>query len=464
MDREDLYPYLPVAFQNAACSLEGWKLYRGRLGGAFPELLRQAEARSFWPVDRVRAFQEQRLRAFVRHCVDTVPFYRRRFQALGIGVEDIRTIDDLQRSLPVMTKQDVRELGSELTSQSVLPKDRVFVRTSGSTGTELRFPTTRRGDQEQWATWWRYRRWHGLDLGIWCGYFAARIIVPAKQSRPPFWRYNPAARLVHFSAHHMSPQNLNSYLGELCSRRIPWLHGYPSLLALLAAHVVETGHTLDYPLRWITTSVETLLPQQADLIERAFGVRPRQHYGMAEAVANFSECEMGALHVDEDFAAVEFIANPDGTGDKVIGTNFTNWATPLLRYDVEDLVSLSDVTCSCGRPGRVVEQVDGRLEDYVLLRNGVRLARLSSILKGMVNIREAQIYQRCPGEMVIRVVRSGNYTEADERKLLDAARKRVGDAADVHIAYVDALQRTARGKLRFVVSELPDCKIGAPGT
>jgi len=49
-----------------------------------------------------------------------------------------------------------------------------------------------------------------------------------------------------------------------------------------------------YPIRWITVGAENLLPQQADLIEQAFGARPRQHYGMAEAIANSSECERGA--------------------------------------------------------------------------------------------------------------------------------------------------------------------------
>jgi phenylacetate-CoA ligase len=173
---------------------------------------------------------------------------------------------------------------------------------------------------------------------------------------------------------------------------------------------------------------------------------------------------MGVLHVDEDFAAVEFIPNPDGPGHKVIGTNFTNPATPLLRYDVGDLVTLSDTACPCGRPGRVVEQVDGRLEDYVVLKSGARLGRLDHIFKDLVNVREAQFYQDRPGEILIRVVRSENYTDADERALMEAALKRVGDAADLRIEYVDGLQRSAGGKLRFVVSELPDYKIGVPGT
>ena len=114
----------------------------------------------------------------------------------------------------------------------------------------------------------------------------------------------------------------------------------------------------------------------AALIERAFGVRPIEHYGMAEAVANSSQCPARRQHVDEDFAAVEFIPTADGSAWRVIGTNFTNRALPLIRYEVGDHVQLADKPCACGLPGRVLSSIDGRQEDYVILRNGARLGRI----------------------------------------------------------------------------------------
>jgi phenylacetate-CoA ligase len=416
-------------------------------------LLREAESRTFWSVEQVQAYRDQRLRAFIRHCVSTVPFYRRRFQECGISPDDIQTLADLQR-LPILTKEEVQDHYPELVSEAVPKRQQIIIHTSGTTGAGLRFATTLRAIQEQWAIWWRYRRWHGLQPGTWCGYFGGRSVVPLSQTRPPFWRYNIPGKQIMFSAYHMSPTNMGYYVDELRRRRPPWLHGYPSLLALLAAYILESSTDLGYKVRWVTTGAENLLPQQADVIERAFGVRPKQHYGMAEAVANFSECEYGALHVDEDFAAVEFIPNPDGPGFRVIGTNFTNLATPLLRYDVQDIVTVTDAECPCGRAGRVVASIDGRCEDYVILKNGARLGRMDHIFKDMVNIREAQIYQKTPGEIIIRVVRGSRYTETDERALLREARKRVGDDTEILIEYVDRLERSGAGKLRFVISDI----------
>ncbi len=249
---------------------------------------------------------------------------------------------------------------------------------------------------------------------------------------------------------------MESYVALLRSRRPPWLHGFPSLLVLLAAYMLDRNIELGYQVRWITTGAENLLSQQADLIERAFGLRPKQHYGMAEAVANVSECECGSLHVDEDFSAVEFVPNPAGVGHRVIGTNFTNPATPLLRYDTQDIVKLSSAKCSCGRPGRVLEYIDGRAEDYLVLKNGARLGRTDHIFKDLVNVREAQIYQKNVGEMVVRVVRGSGYSQVDESMLLCEIGKRVGDQADIAIEYVEALERSESGKLRLVVSEIPE--------
>jgi phenylacetate-CoA ligase len=283
--------------------------------------------------------------------------------------------------------------------------------------------------------------------------------VPLVQRKPPFWRYNSPGRQILFSAYHMSPDNLAAYVTELRQKRPPWLHGYPSVLALMAAFMVDKNIDCGYSVRWITTGAENLLPQQAAAIERAFGVRPVQHYGMAEAVANASECEQGRLHVDEDFAAVEFLPNDSSDSCRVVGTNFTNPATPLLRYEVQDLAVPAIEICPCGRAGRVVTRLDGRKEDYVVLKNGARLGRMDHIFKDAVHIREAQIYQRQQGEITIRIVRSNQYTREDEVQLLNEMQKRVGELADISFEYVEKLERSATGKLRLIISEIPEGQV-----
>ncbi len=451
MDWERLYHKLPVALQDLAVTLQGWRIARTRFEARFHAFLKEYQERSFWDHERMIAWRDERLRQMVAHAAATVPHYRNWFARTGLRPQDIRGLDDLAQ-LPVLTKQKVREATEQFCSEA-FPHDKLLTcHTSGSTGAGLRFPATADFQRQQWAVWWRYRQWHGLTFNAPCLYLGGRSVVPVDARRPPFWRTNRATRQVFFSGYHLGPDTAEIYLRKMQRTGIPWLHGYPSMISLIAQYALETGVKLN--LRWITTGAENLLSQQRQTIERAFGVSPIEHYGMAEGVANISLCPQGKLHVDEDFAAVEFL--PHESGDfRVVGSSLTNPAFPLLRYDTGDLVRLTNATCDCGRPGRIVQQIDGRNEDFVVTKSGTRLGRLDHIFKDCTNVREAQIRQDQPGQMDVCVVPSPQYTQQDEHLLVEEIRKRVGTQVDFHIHYVEQIPRTARGKLRLVISSIP---------
>jgi len=228
--------------------------------------------------------------------------------------------------------------------------------------------------------------------------------------------------------------------------------------------MLEQGYELDYRPKLVTAGSESLLPQQKLAIEKAFRTSCRQHYGMAEGAANVSECPEGNLHLDEDYAHIEFLPNDSGS-NRIVGTNYTNYAFPLIRYDTGDIAELEspEKRCPCGIPGRLVKSIDGRKEDYILTPDGRRIGRLDHIFKDMVNIRECQVFQEHVGRVVFRVVRGKEYSEEDDKMLLREARKRLGDRTEMDIDYVEAIERTHRGKLRFVVSKVPGAQINIIG-
>jgi phenylacetate-CoA ligase len=80
---------------------------------------------------------------------------------------------------------------------------------------------------------------------------------------------------------------------------------------------------------------------------------------------------------------------------------------------------------------------------------------MDHIFKDLINIREAQLYQKHPGEMTIRVVRGERYSKADETALWHEVWKRVGSNIDMRVEYVERLERSSTGKLRFVISDMP---------
>ena len=448
-----IYDAMPTPIQHALCTAEGYRIRRSRFGEGFENELRAAVDRTTSGEDLL-AYRDRRLGAFLRAAA-AIEFYKTTRPA---GSADLNLAD-----FPVLDKTTVQANALTIRRRGVAVSH--VAHTSGSTGAGLRFPVTAAAVRQQWATWWRYRQWHGLNRGVWCGYFGGRSVVRMAQRRPPFWRYNAAGRQVLFSAYHLGPETWRAYALELQRRRLPWLHGYPSVLALLATYLLEHRVSLGYDLKWITTGAENLLPWQQDAIERAFGVRPRQSYGMAEGAANASECPAGRLHVDEDFAFVEFVPLDGNGAHRIVGTNFTNEAFPLIRYDVGDIAYVSGQTCGCGRPGRIIDRIEGRREDYVVLPDGALIGRLDHIFKDQVHVREAQIYQPDRRRVVLRIVRQDDYTADDESSLVWEARQRLGDDIDLTVDYVEHLPRTAAGKLRFVVSEVAgeSASFAAPG-
>jgi phenylacetate-CoA ligase len=392
---ERIYESLPIWLQNVACSATGWNIQRNRYGAEFHSALAEYERRLTATRASLEEFKKARLSEFVSHSIAATPYYRATIpESDSAGAFS---------SLPVLNKSTVQADIRSFRSESIPPSHCMTHHTSGTTGRGLVFPCTFESQRHQWAVWWRYRRALGIQMDQWCGVFGGRTVVPRSQSAPPFWRINRPARQIIFSGYHLRPDWLDSYINEINRRQVTWLHGYPSHLTLLAQRLIETGKSLAHPVRIITTGAESLLDHQKETIKKAFGCEVRQHYGLAEGVANISECRFGTLHVDEDYSFVEFLPVAGTAASKIVGTNFTNLAFPLLRYDTGDLAfGVRDGgRCPCGREGRTVDRIDGRIEDYIVLKDGTKVGRLDHILKDMVAVREAQFVQRIPGKLVL---------------------------------------------------------------
>ena len=457
---ETLYHKLPISLQNTAVSFEGWRIVRRRYGKGYMSSDCEVKSRDRISLDELHAWRTKKLREFFIVASDTV-FWHQKFSDYGVNPEAKDSFRELSK-LPVLTKESVKKNIEIIKNPRFDPGSVLWRHTSGTTGSGLVFPESRETEWLTWAHWWRYRRSHGIEPSMWCGYFGGRSLVPLNITKPPYWRINYPARQLMFSGYHLSQVTASAYLDALQKYAIGWLHGYPSMLTLLAHYLLDSGQQQALPrLRIVTTGAENLADWQRDVINRAFGVPVFQHYGQAEAVANFSECEFGKMHVDEDFSAVEFLDNPHDLSSKIIvGTNWLNPSFPLFRYEVGDLAMLGIEKCSCGRYGRLVKSIDGRREDYLLLPSGVRIGRLDHVFKDMINVREAQFVQRDTHSVILRIARSSAYSDLDEQRLLKELHQRIGGALDVKLDYVDSIPRGKNGKLRFVLSSLDSNNCG----
>lgn len=445
MDKMELYNKLPIWGQNLACYAEGMHIKKTRYGKAFWSALSEYESHNNWSYEQLCEYRDNRLRRMIQHCYKTVPYYTKLFRDGGINPDSIRTLDDL-KVLPILTKDEVNRHPEDFISSLVPRKKQITGHTSGTTGSGFVFKTTQEAICEQWAVWWRYRRRLGIKIDDLCGLFGGRSVVPIEQSDPPYYRYNLTNHILYFSTYHLNDANMQHYVKVLLEKKIQWLHGYPSAINVLADYICT--HNIDLPMMYVTTGAENLLYAQKERMENAFQAKVYQHYGMSEAVANFSENSEHEMYVDEDFAATEFIP-VIGTGKlEIVGTNLTNYAMPLLRYRTNDLCNVTNTS-----NGRLVSSIDGRLEDYVVLSDGTKIGRLDHVFKDLTHIREAQILQKSVNNIVVKVVKGTDYDEIDENRLKAELELRL-KGVQIEVVYVDSIERTSSGKLRFVVSEI----------
>lgn len=181
-----------------------------------------------------------------------------------------------------------------------------------------------------------------------------------------------------------------------------------------------------------------------------------------------TECEHGRLHVSMDFGIVEIVDEqgeplPPGEEGRIVCTGLFNEVQPLIRYDIGDRGAWSTERCPCGRNHLpVLREIAGRLEDVVFGPDGREVVRVCS-LQDLPHVISAQLVQERLDLVKVRVVATEEFDERDELLIRDTiATKRLGKVR-VEIERVAELERTACGKVRRVISQLPPEEQSAVG-
>jgi len=147
------------------------------------------------------------------------------------------------------------------------------------------------------------------------------------------------------------------------------LCGYASGVYLLAQQQLK-AHVNIRPRR-IMCAGDPLTPVMRDTIGQAFGLEPRDFYGASEAITLGIECdEFHKHHLFEDWVICEVLDDElrpvqAGTPGRLHITNLYNDTQPLIRYAMDDEITLSGRLCQCGRPFRFLELIAGRKEEFL---------------------------------------------------------------------------------------------------
>lgn len=445
----EIYSNLPVALQNFLCSLKGYKLNKERYGGEYNDIFENLLESEKWDTLRIRKYKEKKIKEILEYAYRHTKFYKRFFDEYGVTPSDFQTIEDLSK-FPVLTKDVVRENWKEMISFEYKEKDLIPYHTSGSTGKALDFFWTKHSLRFYWAIVWRGRARFGIKKGDLHLNFTGKIVVPLSQKKAPYWRYNRPLNQYMLNMQHLTKEKVRDIVDFINSKRVRFYVGYPSIIHAFAMLVEEAGLSIVNPPEYIFSSAEKMYESQRSVIERVFkGVRIVEHYGFSENVASASKDLDGMYHEDFELGHLELIDtsnNDTGISGRMLATGFQNYGMPFIRYDIGDTATFVN--------NGIISDIEGRNGDFVITPEGAKIMRFGYIFKETRDIKECQIVQRRLGEMVVRIVRSSEYSEKTEKYICEEIRTWISKTIEIKFEYVDSIPRTKAGKFKAVLSEL----------
>jgi phenylacetate-CoA ligase len=456
---EQIYQHSPIWAQNIMLNGKALSLYFERYGKKFDRQFEEFNRIQYLSADDIESYQNEKLRRLIRHAYNTVPYYNRLFNDIGIRPDDVQTSKDLVK-IPVLTKKSIKNNFHHLISTDYNPSKLRKGHTSGTTGTPLNILYDIETCVVHHAADRRQKEWAGMKWGEAYASIQGRVIVPQTQKRKPFWRKNHINNQLFLSAFHLKKENIPYYFEKLNNDGIRFIEGYPSTLYALASYLNSTHQTFE--LKAVLTSSETLFEWQRTAIEKAFKCKIFDFYGMAERVVYATECSAHeGHHINPDYGITEFIGGDGapvarGEAGKIIATSLHNFAFPLIRYQTNDSCALKTAECSCGRAFPLMDDVATKDEAIITLPDGrlISPSVLTHPFKPMVNIEASQILQKDLHNIIIHVVRGPLYTDWDEKLLLEGFTNRIGDGINLKVVYVNEIEKTKNGKLKWVTSNV----------
>jgi phenylacetate-CoA ligase len=336
-----------------------------------------------------KSLQSYRLKELVWYVYDNVPFYRKKFNEMGISPRDIRGIEDIDK-LPFTTKNDLRD--NYPFGLFAVPMEQI-VRIHASSGTTGK-PTVVGYTQE--------------DIDIWSEVMA-RSLVSSGATKNSIIQNAYGYGLftgglgIHYGAERIGATVI-PISGGNTARQILIMQDFgsdvltctPSYSLYLAEELEKKGlKRSDIKLKYGVFGAEPWSEGMRCEIERRLNIKAINIYGLSEiigpGVAN--EClEQAGLHIYDDHFYPEIIDPATGNhvkeGEKgeLVLTTLTKKGIPLIRYRTRDLTRFLPGECKCGRTHPRIDRIMGRTDDMLIIR-GVNVFP-SQIEEVLVQIEE----------------------------------------------------------------------------
>lgn len=325
---------------------------------------------------QLREWQEQRLRSLYQRTWEHNPFYRNRWLEHGLRADEIRSLSDIAK-LPVVSKRDFEsDLAAHPpfgTYQGDFSAIRVQA-SSGSSGNPKPFFQTR-NDWEVITNLWSRRFYaQGVRAGdVFQVVFTYSLFIAGFTGTEGAMKLG--ALVIPAGSGAVTPSERQVRLLSEWGATV--IAGTPSYVLHLADVAEGLGMDLkeNFKMRIGIHTAEPMTEAARRSIESRWGVKAYDNFGSVETGAPTFECsEQNGYHINEDAYIFEVLdrdtmmpVSPGEDGVVVVTTLFKE-AAPVVRYNLEDISSIVDDPCPCGRTFRRLMKIKGRASEMLKVR------------------------------------------------------------------------------------------------
>jgi len=405
----------------------------------------------------LRDYQFKTMKKLVAYAYDNTEFYRKRFTEQGVEPGDIGSLEDFAQLKPV-TREDIQEHGLEVISKEFNRDSLLSGHSSGSTGQPITYYHDRQAYSAGRAAVLMGWELAGKRLGdklitLW----GNRDTVENNWATPGSRFKAMLHRNKRFPVDKFIEESyVQEILGVLAKQRGGFIFGYTQPIYKLACHAEEEGIRLERKFDGIMTTAEKLHPDQREIIEEVLGP-VFDGYGSREILGKAYQCrERKGYHIIEPNLIFEKVDFAEDTKE-VIVTDLWNYAWPLIRYKIGDLIAGEFGRCECDCTWKTFDTIIGRRNELMRMPNGGVLHPLfwvvDDIMKHYSKAKQRQVARVSKNKIVFRLQLFKDQDPSFVENLREAVAKRFKGIIETDVEVVESFPLGPGGKHRSMVDE-----------
>lgn len=190
-------------------------------------------------------------------------------------------------------------------------------------------------------------------------------------------------------------------------------------------------------------------------------------YGTTDCGGIGGECSHHkGMHLMEDLSIIEVVDKnnrlvPEGEyGHKLLVTVLGNYTQPLIRYELKDSIRISEEPCSCGRPFKLIDDIQGRVHEVLSFAgiNGGDVSIHPILFHNIIDQLPVNGWQMVQESDGLYILLGGVNGQIDEERLVDelkrALAKQNAVIPKIEVKKVAEIPQAASGKTPLVKSNL----------